>query len=146
MPPTNYVWMKTNLKGELIGIYEWYNGEWRPIKGGDPGDTYTKEEVDLLIQAAQQTIIDGLANGRYRIGNIEIEIDGLDSRLYAEGTPGSGTVIATKDSSQDDSESVDPVYFLTKARMENGLLVGGTAVKIEGIPEEEVKSILGLDD
>jgi hypothetical protein len=27
MPPTNYVWMRTNLKGELIGVYEWYEGK-----------------------------------------------------------------------------------------------------------------------
>ena len=146
MPPTNYVWMKTNLKGELIGIYEWYNGEWRPIKGGDAGDTYTKEEVDLLIQAAQQAIIDGLANGIYEIGNIQVEIDGLDSRLISDGTASSGTVVADKDSSQDDSESIDPAYLLTEVRITNGLLSGGKAVKIEGIPEEEVEDILWSED
>jgi hypothetical protein len=27
MPPTNYIWMRTNMRHELIGVYEWLNGE-----------------------------------------------------------------------------------------------------------------------
>ena len=146
MPPTNYVWMKTNLKGELIGIYEWYNGEWRPIKGGDEGDTYTKEEVDLLIQAAQQVIIDGLANGIYEIGNIQVAIEGLDSKLISDGTASSGTVVADKDTSQDESEEVNATYVLTEAEIQDGKFSGGKAIKIEGIPEEVINSIFWPGD
>lgn len=37
MPPTNYIWMKTDLKKKLIGIYEWYNGKWHEIELDDRG-------------------------------------------------------------------------------------------------------------
>ena len=49
MPPTNYIWMRTNLKKELIGVYEWIEGKWRLIRikpDGEPSDTYTREEID----------------------------------------------------------------------------------------------------
>lgn len=75
MPPTNYIWMKTNLKNELIGIYEWVEGKWREIHIGGDSDTYTKSEVDLLIQLTEDEIVRKLAAGEYEIGNIVIDSD-----------------------------------------------------------------------
>ncbi len=68
MPPTNYIWMKTNLKKELVGIYEWYNGMWHEIELNHEGsDVYTKTEVDTLLQYTEQEIVRKLATGEYRI-------------------------------------------------------------------------------
>lgn len=75
MPPTNYVWMKTNLKGELIGVYEWYDGKWRPISiKPDGSDTYTKDEIDALLQYTEQEIINKLLSGEYEIITIDNEL------------------------------------------------------------------------
>ena len=49
MPPTNYIWMRTNMNDELIGVYEWLNGAWHRLKFGsdsDYRDVYSKTEVD----------------------------------------------------------------------------------------------------
>ena len=73
MPPTNYIWMKTNMNNELIGVYEWLNGQWHRIKiGGDSTDTYTKEEVDYLLQYTEQEIVRKLIEGDY---GIDLTID-----------------------------------------------------------------------
>lgn len=68
MPPTNYIWMKTDLKKKLIGIYEWYNGKWHEIELDDhDSNVYTKTEVDSLLQYTEQEIVRKLALGEYRI-------------------------------------------------------------------------------
>jgi len=73
MPPTNYIWMKTNMNNELIGVYEWLNGQWHRIKiGGDSTDTYTKQEIDYLLQYTEQEIIRKLIEGEY---DISFDID-----------------------------------------------------------------------
>lgn len=75
MPPTNYVWMKTNLKGELIGVYEWYDGKWRPISIGPDGcDTYTKEEIDALLENTEQEIIHKIITGDYHLITVDDEL------------------------------------------------------------------------
>lgn len=75
MPPTNYIWMRTNLNKELVGIYEWYNGKWHPIElTPTDKDYYTKTEVDTLLQYTEQEIIRKLANGEYEI-DFNITID-----------------------------------------------------------------------
>lgn len=79
MPPTNYIWMKLNLKKELVGIYEWYNGKWHPIEiNPTDKDYYTKSETDSLIQYyaqyTEQEILNKLATGEYEI-NVNIDID-----------------------------------------------------------------------
>lgn len=73
MPPTNYVWMRTNLKGELIGVYEWYEGKWRLIHIGPdgPSDTYTKEEIDILLQYTEQEIIRKITTGEYKLITVD---------------------------------------------------------------------------
>lgn len=66
MPPTNYIWMRTNIKHELIGVYEWLNGEWHRIKfGGDSDykDVYSKTEIDYLLQWTEQEILRKLIEG-----------------------------------------------------------------------------------
>lgn len=70
MPPTNYIWMKTNLRKELVGIYEWYNGKWHEIALNNDGsgtDSYTKVEVDTLLRYTEQEIVRKLATGEYKI-------------------------------------------------------------------------------
>ena len=136
MPKTNYIWMKTNLKDELIGIYEWYNGEWRPIHPGG-SDTYTREEIDMLLSLTEQEIAEKLANGEYEIGNI----DELDSSIASEGVPSGSRVIATEVSTPNDS-----AYVLSGVTIEDGLISSGTAVHIEPIPESDVREILGLEN
>lgn len=75
MPPTNYIWMRTNLNKELVGIYEWYNGKWHPIElTPTDKDYYTKTEVNTLLQYTEQEIIRKLANGEYEI-DFNITID-----------------------------------------------------------------------
>lgn len=76
MPPTNYIWMRTNMRNELIGVYEWLNGEWHRIKfGGDTDyrDVYSKTEVDYLLQWTEQEIIRKLMEGEYEIEDYIID-------------------------------------------------------------------------
>lgn len=61
MPPTNYIWMRTNVKNELIGIYEWYNGKWNEVSLNS--NFYTKQEVNNLLQHVEQDTIDKLTTG-----------------------------------------------------------------------------------
>ena len=67
MPPTNYIWMRTNMRNELLGVYEWLNGHWHRIKFDGSGDYYTKQEVDYLLQWTEQEIIRKLVEGEYEI-------------------------------------------------------------------------------
>lgn len=75
MPPTNYIWMKTNTKNELISIHEWYNGKWHRIKidGGDSSDTYTKTEIDALLQVTEEEIIRKIITGEYDITGLVVD-------------------------------------------------------------------------
>ena len=75
MPPTNYIWMRTNMKNELLGVYEWLNGYWHRINihSDDPCDSYSREEVDLLLQYTEQEVIRKLVEGEYDIGGIIID-------------------------------------------------------------------------
>lgn len=75
MPPTNYIWMKTNMRNELVGIYEWVNGAWHEIKikHDVSSEIYTKEEVDALLYYTEQMIIQKLATGEYEIGNLIVD-------------------------------------------------------------------------
>ena len=76
MPPTNYIWMRTNLKKELVGVYEWYDGKWRLIKihpSGDESYTYSKTEIDLLLQYTEQEILRKIAEGEYITCDITVD-------------------------------------------------------------------------
>ena len=76
MPPTNYIWMRTNIQDELIGVYEWFNGEWHRIKFGGDSDyrnVYSKTEVDYLLQWTEQEIIRKLIEGEYEIDDFVID-------------------------------------------------------------------------
>lgn len=73
MPPTNYIWMKTNLKGELIGVYEWLEGKWRLIHIDGDDDTYTKEEIDVLLQYTEQEIIRKITTGEYDVCDLTVD-------------------------------------------------------------------------
>ena len=33
-PPTNYIWMRTDASGNVIGVYEYTNGSWVKIAAG----------------------------------------------------------------------------------------------------------------
>lgn len=73
VPPTNYIWMRTNIRDELIGVYEWFNGEWHRIKfGGDSDyrDVYSKTEIDYLLQWTEQEILRKLIDGEYEITDL----------------------------------------------------------------------------
>lgn len=73
MPPTDFIWMKTNMKDELIGIYEWINGQWRRIHITNDDGSYTKCEVDLLLQYTEQEILQKIRCGQYDIGNLTVD-------------------------------------------------------------------------
>ena len=83
MPPTNYIWMRTNTRNELIGVYEWLNGEWHRIRfGGDSDyrDTYSKAEIEYLLQYTEQEIVRKLLEGEYEITDWVIDNElSLDS-------------------------------------------------------------------
>ena len=74
MPPTNYIWMRVNLRNELIGVYEWLNGHWYKININSGGcDSYSKTEVDLLLEYTEQEIVRKIIAGEYDIGNIAVD-------------------------------------------------------------------------
>lgn len=85
MPPTNYIWMKLNMKRELIGVYEWLNGNWHKINinDGDSCDSYSKAEVDYLLEYTEQEIIDKLISGEYDIGGIVVDSELSDTSRNA---------------------------------------------------------------
>ena len=65
--------MKTNLKGELIGVYEWLEGKWRLIHIDGDDDTYTKEEIDVLLQYTEQEIIRKITTGEYDLCDLTVD-------------------------------------------------------------------------
>ena len=67
MPPTNYIWMRVDLKKELIGFYEWINGHWYKLDI-HKDDTYSKQEIDLLLEYTEQEVVRKIRNGEYDIG------------------------------------------------------------------------------
>ena len=76
MPPTNYIWMRTDMNDELIGVYEWRNGRWWKIRAkhsGDCGDTYNRAEVDILLLYTEQEIIRKISTGEYDIDWISVD-------------------------------------------------------------------------
>ena len=79
MPPTNYIWMRTNMKNQLIGVYEWLNGKWHRIKLNDGGcDTYSRAEMDYLLEYTEEEIIRKINEGEYQITAFIID-DELDA-------------------------------------------------------------------
>lgn len=123
MPPTNYIWMKTNLRNELIGIYEWINGAWHEveIKHSVSDEIYTKEEVNALLDYTEQLIAQKLANGEYEIGNITID----DELSDASENPVQNKVVAAKFATKADKAEFDALV----ASLPNvtGIQVGTTA-------------------
>ena len=93
MPPTNYIWMRLDLKRELIGVYEWLNGHWHKldIHSDAPCDTYSKAEIDLLLEYTEQEIARKIASGEYDIG---IEID--DELSFVSANPVENRVITAE--------------------------------------------------
>ena len=77
MPPTNYIWMRTDMNDELIGIYEWRNGRWWKIRAksgsGDCSNCYSKIETDILLLYTEQEIIKKISTGEYDIDLIPID-------------------------------------------------------------------------
>ena len=67
MTPTDYIWMKTDLKNLLLGIYAWINGEWQRIDGDSDTTIYTKTEVDKLLLLFEKEISKKLKDGGYDI-------------------------------------------------------------------------------
>lgn len=94
MPPTNYVWMKTNLKNELVGVYEWVNGQWRRIhiKGDDGGDYYSRCEVDILLQYTEQEIIHKINTGQYDLSSLTVD----DELSFLSVNPVQNRVVTTE--------------------------------------------------
>lgn len=76
MPPTNYIWMRTDINDELVGVYEWLNGQWHRIRFGGDSDyrnVYSKTEVDYLLQYTEQEILRKLIEGEYEIDDLIID-------------------------------------------------------------------------
>jgi len=105
MPPTNYIWMRTNMRNELIGVYEWLDGKWRKIEfDWDDRDVYTKAEVDLLISLTESEIIRKIAIGEYSIGDLFID---EELSLESENAVQNKVVTAALDKKLDKQEFYD---------------------------------------
>lgn len=115
MPPTNYIWMRTNLNRELIGVYKWINGAWYRILLNDSGsdNVYSKEEVDLLLEFTEQQIIEKIINGEYDIG-CSITID--DALSFESTNPVENRVITAElakklDKAEFDASAIPEEYY-----------------------------------
>lgn len=94
--------MKTNLKNELVGIYEWYSGKWREISlHSDEKDYYTKTEVNTLLQYTEQEIIRIIADGNYTI-TVDSELS-----LESENPVQNKVITAALDKKLDKAEFYD---------------------------------------
>ena len=82
-PPTNYVWMKTDLNDKLIGVYEYIKDKWREIDVDAiiSKQYYTKWDVDFMLKIAKQEILQRIASSSYDITEIVV-----DSELDSEST------------------------------------------------------------
>ena len=92
MPQTDYIWMRTNMKDELIGIYEWINGQWRKIHVTDDDGSYTKCEVNLLLRYTEQEILRKIRCGEYNIENLTVD----DELSFLSTNPVQNRVVTTE--------------------------------------------------
>ena len=90
MPPTNYIWMKTDTNGELIGVFTWLNGDWHEIH---IDELITKTEASEMINALVQEFIADVINGEYDLTS-SISID---SELNSSSTNPIGNNVVTEE-------------------------------------------------
>lgn len=68
-PPTNYIWMRTDASGNVIGVYEYINGSW------------TKVTVAKGLASSNGTIISSSGEIRYystmEQGSVEADLSGV---------------------------------------------------------------------
>lgn len=57
MPPTNYIWVKTDEYGEIIGVYEYSNGEWVKIASGTDAEVTGQGVVEVTTTNGDTTVI-----------------------------------------------------------------------------------------
>lgn len=72
MPPTNYIWIRTDLDDNLIGVYEWLNEHWHKLDFDGYG-TYNRCEIDYLLQYTELEVVRKIRNGEYNIGTAIVD-------------------------------------------------------------------------
>jgi len=56
-PPTNFIWVKTDEYGEIIGVYEYSNGEWVKIASGNNAEVSGDGVVVVTTLDGTETVI-----------------------------------------------------------------------------------------
>lgn len=54
-PPTNYIWAKTDLEGNVIGVYEWDGSTWIKIANSNT-TTVTGDGVISAVTLSGETV------------------------------------------------------------------------------------------
>lgn len=75
IPPTSYIWMKTDLNNKLIGVYEYIKNKWTEIDLDLllAKQYYSRQEIDILIKYVEQEILRKIAYGEYDIEQITVD-------------------------------------------------------------------------
>lgn len=73
VPSTEYIWMKTDLNKNLLGVYEWIAGKWCNINIDPEHAGYTKDEIDRLLLLFERQIKDKIEGGEYNIPTVTID-------------------------------------------------------------------------
>ena len=86
-PPTNYIWMRTDASGNVVGIYEYINGSWTKIAaargvGSSNGTIMTNNGAVVyyttMEQGAEETDLSGIVcrdeNGVSQVATLSEDI------------------------------------------------------------------------
>lgn len=86
-PPTNYIWMRTDASGNVVGIYEYINGSWTKIAaargvGSSNGTIMTNNGAVVyyttMEQGAEETDLSGIVcrdeNGVAQVATLSEDI------------------------------------------------------------------------
>lgn len=74
-PPTNYIWMKLDLKGKLLGVFEYIKNKWTEIDLDYlvGKSYYSRQEIDILLRYVEREILRKIAFGEYDINKIVVD-------------------------------------------------------------------------
>ena len=134
-PPTNYIWMKLDLKGKLLGVFEYIKNKWTEIDLDYlvGKSYYSRQEIDILLRYVEREILRKIAFGEYDINKIVVD---SSLNLLSKNPVRNSVVTEALNGKQ------DLIRDLAQIR-ENALHGGAAYIKPgEGIPKEDLEQTI----
>lgn len=134
-PPTNYIWMKLDLKGKLLGVFEYIKNKWTEIDLDYlvGKSYYSRQEIDILLRYVEREILRKIAFGEYDINKIVVD---SSLNLLSKNPVRNSVVTEALNGKQ------DLIRDLVQIR-ENALHGGAAYIKPgEGIPKEDLEQTI----